>query len=164
MWDGPVEEGTGDDGLGAYFALSVAAAGWHSGALVLVNEDLARRTRQRKTVKVFAANKAEASDHSRRMPGAYEGISHCNAIAPRFEILTYVTDDPDSPEERPAHLLDPRDHGASPYAGAKYIWADDNFPRLKFGNGEEMPGEVPFSEWKFERPTFDFSEAGWNAA
>ncbi|KAK3680008.1 hypothetical protein LTR78_000385 [Recurvomyces mirabilis] len=32
-----------DDGLGAYFALSVTAAGWHSGALVLVNEDLAAK-------------------------------------------------------------------------------------------------------------------------
>jgi SCF-associated factor 1 len=30
----------GEDGLGAYFALRVSAAGWHSGALVLVNEEL----------------------------------------------------------------------------------------------------------------------------
>ncbi|CAI6341181.1 unnamed protein product [Periconia digitata] len=30
----------GDDGLGAYFALHVSAAGWHSGAVVLVNEEL----------------------------------------------------------------------------------------------------------------------------
>ena len=30
----------GDDGLGAHFVLAIAAAGWHSGALVLVNEDL----------------------------------------------------------------------------------------------------------------------------
>lgn len=29
-----------EDGLGAYFALSVAAGGWHSGALVLVNDEL----------------------------------------------------------------------------------------------------------------------------
>lgn len=36
-WD-KEEEG---DGLGAYFALGVSAAGWHSGALVLVNEELA---------------------------------------------------------------------------------------------------------------------------
>ncbi|KAL1302304.1 hypothetical protein AAFC00_002719 [Neodothiora populina] len=36
-----------DDGLCTYFALSVTAAGWHSGALVLVNEDLARSTRER---------------------------------------------------------------------------------------------------------------------
>lgn len=32
-----------EDGLGAYFALSVTAAGWHSGALVLANEDLAEK-------------------------------------------------------------------------------------------------------------------------
>lgn len=36
-WD----KDTGDDGLGAYFALRVSAAGWHSGALVLINEELA---------------------------------------------------------------------------------------------------------------------------
>jgi SCF-associated factor 1 len=33
----------GEDGLGAYFALQVSAAGWQSGALVLVNEDLAKK-------------------------------------------------------------------------------------------------------------------------
>jgi SCF-associated factor 1 len=32
---------TGEDELGAYFALRVSAAGWHSGALVLVNDELA---------------------------------------------------------------------------------------------------------------------------
>lgn len=31
----------GEDGLGAYFALRVSAAGWHSGAVLLVNEELA---------------------------------------------------------------------------------------------------------------------------
>jgi SCF-associated factor 1 len=36
-------EDTGEDELGAYFALRVSAAGWHSGALVLVNDDLANR-------------------------------------------------------------------------------------------------------------------------
>jgi SCF-associated factor 1 len=33
------------DGLGAYFALTVAAAGWHSCALVLVNDDLAKQVK-----------------------------------------------------------------------------------------------------------------------
>lgn len=33
----------GEDGLGAYFALRVSAAGWHSGAVLLVNEELASR-------------------------------------------------------------------------------------------------------------------------
>jgi SCF-associated factor 1 len=35
-----------EDGLGSYFALSVTAAGWHSGALVLVNEDMASKVRE----------------------------------------------------------------------------------------------------------------------
>ncbi|KAF2083967.1 hypothetical protein K490DRAFT_50253 [Saccharata proteae CBS 121410] len=44
FWDRTSElRDSDDDGLGAYFALSVTAAGWHSGALVLVNEDLAQR-------------------------------------------------------------------------------------------------------------------------
>lgn len=38
-WDDLVVKDA-DDGLGAYFALSVSAAGWHSGAIVLVNEKL----------------------------------------------------------------------------------------------------------------------------
>ena len=38
-WD----QDRGEDGLGAYFALRVSAAGWHSGALVLVNEELAQK-------------------------------------------------------------------------------------------------------------------------
>ncbi|KAJ4990135.1 hypothetical protein SVAN01_04416 [Stagonosporopsis vannaccii] len=38
-WD----KDTGEDGLGAYFALRVSAAGWHSGALVLVNDELVKK-------------------------------------------------------------------------------------------------------------------------
>jgi SCF-associated factor 1 len=47
-WD----QDAGEDGLGAYFALRVSAAGWHSGALILVNEDLAKKepTYNRKAV------------------------------------------------------------------------------------------------------------------
>lgn len=40
-WDKrPAVKEKDEDGLGAYFALSVAAAGWHSGALVVVNDEL----------------------------------------------------------------------------------------------------------------------------
>lgn len=38
VWD---DMQKGEDGLNAYFALRISAAGWHSGALVLVNEELA---------------------------------------------------------------------------------------------------------------------------
>jgi SCF-associated factor 1 len=36
-WD---KSNAGEDDLGAYFALGISAAGWHSGALMLVNEEL----------------------------------------------------------------------------------------------------------------------------
>lgn len=40
-WDKrPAVKEKDEDGLGAYFALSVAAAGWHSGALVVVNDEV----------------------------------------------------------------------------------------------------------------------------
>ncbi|KAF2453244.1 regulator of chromosome condensation 1/beta-lactamase-inhibitor protein II [Lineolata rhizophorae] len=83
-WDkeGDIGKGVDDEGMGSYFALSVAAGGWHSGALVLVNEALADRVRER------------------------------------------------------------------------YVWAGDSFPRLSLSNGREMPGQVPFSEWKYGRPEF----------
>lgn len=49
-WDDfPDLKGEEDDGLGAYFALTVAAGGWQSGALVLVNEDLAEKIRLKHT-------------------------------------------------------------------------------------------------------------------
>lgn len=68
----------GDDGLGAYFALRVSAAGWHSGAVLLVNEELAKET--------------------------------------------------------------------------SYDWHNKSFPRLKYVNGEDMPGSVPVDEWREGRP------------
>lgn len=38
---------SGEDELGAYFALRISAAGWHSGALVLVNDELAEQESSR---------------------------------------------------------------------------------------------------------------------
>jgi len=39
QWD----KDKGEDGLGAYFALRVSAAGWHSGAVVMVNDEVASK-------------------------------------------------------------------------------------------------------------------------
>lgn len=42
------EEGvSSEDGLGGFFAIGVAAAGWHSAALVLVDEGVRRRVREK---------------------------------------------------------------------------------------------------------------------
>lgn len=51
-WDkDPELEDADEDGLGSYFALSISAAGWHSGAVVLVNQKLAHRVREKCIVK-----------------------------------------------------------------------------------------------------------------
>lgn len=59
----------GDYGdLDAYFAIGIAAAGWHSGALVLVDQDKAYEIR----------NKWIALDHesaSKTMPGQFEHLA-----------------------------------------------------------------------------------------
>ncbi len=43
----PATAEEGEDEMGAYFALKVASAGWHSAALVLVDEEKANRVRDR---------------------------------------------------------------------------------------------------------------------
>lgn len=63
-----------EDSLGPNFALSVSAAGWHSAAIVLVNEKLE--------------------------------------------------------------------------VDSKYNWKEQSFPRLRFRDGQEMPGNVDFHEWR----------------
>jgi SCF-associated factor 1 len=37
------DQDKGEDGLGAYFALRISAAGWHSGAVMLVNDEVANK-------------------------------------------------------------------------------------------------------------------------
>ncbi|EHY52643.1 hypothetical protein ABEF92_004320 [Exophiala dermatitidis] len=56
--------------LGAYFPIAIAAAGWHSGALVLVDEEKAHEIRSKW---VFHRQKGDETTHS--MPGAFESLS-----------------------------------------------------------------------------------------
>ncbi|EXJ94202.1 hypothetical protein A1O1_02595 [Capronia coronata CBS 617.96] len=56
--------------LGAYFPIAIAAAGWHSGALVLVDEDKEHEVRQKWVVE---RQKGEETTHP--MPGAFESLS-----------------------------------------------------------------------------------------
>ncbi|KAF2873558.1 regulator of chromosome condensation 1/beta-lactamase-inhibitor protein II [Massariosphaeria phaeospora] len=81
--EGNWDQDQGEDGLGSYFALGISAAGWHSGALVLVNDELVEKNKGR------------------------------------------------------------------------YVWADKSFPRLVLKDGREMPGTVPFDEWRHGRPEWN---------
>lgn len=49
------------DDMGAYFAYKISAAGWHSAALVLVDEDKAEKARQRHIVQTTAMHASERS-------------------------------------------------------------------------------------------------------
>ncbi|KAF2797529.1 hypothetical protein K505DRAFT_269299, partial [Melanomma pulvis-pyrius CBS 109.77] len=96
-----------DDGLGSYFALSISAAGWHSSAIVLVNEKLAMRVRERCIIKDPQASVEEPEEEFRgefqqfpHLPGSWDPIL-----------------------------------GVIPKKGYKYAWADKSFPRLRLSDG-----------------------------
>lgn len=172
-----------DDDLGAYFALSVTAAGWHSGALVLVNESMAQRLSRAVEVPDAPTTATEIED----LPVAEDGPS--SPLPPHTDVATtssnksyleqaidwgrYLLGLPpynvSDANYDPAHgrrnttqhqtanrnehrNLEPINYGASPRSGFKYVWADDHFPRLRLSDGTEMPGEVDFDEWRYDRP------------
>ena len=161
-----------EDELGAYFALSVSAAGWHSGALVLVNESLAAKVTDRcivadpdtaelgqvkgKTSVPGKLSSSSESSSSQSLGAITSTLRWVNSWARWFLGLPSF---PDNYNGLPAARLAPRRlfteptmHGASPGKGFKYIWAEHSFPRLRLADGTEMPGQVPFSEWRFGRP------------
>jgi SCF-associated factor 1 len=57
--------------LGSYFPVAIAAAGWHSGALVLVDEDKTHETRSK-----WVAHRQQDNDEdkTRSMPGSFESL------------------------------------------------------------------------------------------
>ena len=59
-WEDSVSEDGEEAGLPAYFALKVSAAGWHSAALVLVDEEKAERARQKQII----PSEVVVEDHS----------------------------------------------------------------------------------------------------
>lgn len=188
-WEGKFgirEESDEDDGLGAYFALSVSAAGWHSGVLVLVNEDMAEKLRRAIEIQEVTPDDEEVSHKDQETSAqssqqSPQPQSSTTAGGPANSLLDQASDwgryllgiapynvsdaayDPNAANSRlnathpaagPAHHRDPQplNFGASPRPGYRYIWAGDHFPRLKLSDGTEMPGEVPFDEWRYGRP------------
>ncbi|KAK5167732.1 uncharacterized protein LTR77_007431 [Saxophila tyrrhenica] len=167
-----------DDGLGAYFALSVTAAGWHSGALVLENSDLVERLRRACELPDPSAElitTAESSEQSK--PGntsdPAQSSSYLNLAfetgtdwlrwglgMPPYDAQTLAqaaersrSGTPNMAQfKRGTHLIN---FGAAPRVGYLYKWANDHFPRLQLSDGTEMPGEIGFDEWRFERPVWD---------
>jgi len=128
-----------EDGLGAYFALSVAAAGWHSGALVLVNDKL---------VDAVSESCLVGDDHAPNKPEeVVEEKAERSSLAPPYETQV-AADEPGMVEHGSLRL------------GRGYIWQDQDFPRLRLDHGAEMPGQIPFSDWKEPKPDWKLKWRG----
>ncbi|KAM3423083.1 hypothetical protein BST61_g543 [Cercospora zeina] len=179
-----------DDGLGAYFVLNVTAAGWHSGALVLVNEPMVERLRKAVEVPDHAVTPeeikktapGETADGTQDSAQQDDGDQSASTWTDTVDYGRYFlglapynvsssTYDPNAPQLRHAptatrstrarHQLPQRlDYGASPREGYHYIWADDHFPRLRLSDGTEMPGSIEFHEWRYGRPQWNLEWKG----
>jgi SCF-associated factor 1 len=190
---GGSDEVQGDDTLGTYFALNVTAAGWHSGSLVLVNEEKAKRisenclgpAKDEPQDDVVATEDENEDEHgqedqtdnrgllNRALDYAGDLVRWFNG-SPRTDTTTglsfrdYVRsrngstrapnfNDPNDPDA----FVNPQNHGAVTEDGRPYVWAQDSFPRLKLANGQEMPGEVEFSEWRNGVPAWEGKIEGY---
>jgi SCF-associated factor 1 len=163
-----------EDGLGAYFALSVTAAGWHSGALVLVNEELAQKISTaceipdlKATSSPVAVVQDEVDNNNVSPPPPsslfstfldygrwFLGVGPYSASSPLSN--TWQQGTPPQPDGvEPRREPEPTGYGASPREGKLYAWAIDHFPRLRLRDGREMPGTVEFDEWRYGRPEWD---------
>jgi SCF-associated factor 1 len=153
-WDKRVETDD-DDGLGAYFALSVSAAGWHSGAVVLVNQDLADRVRDSCIVEDPEARTRPKDEPEERVPGSWIVATFSNWVR-NFLGLRQADQQRQRRKNTDLEDLDVvagRRPPGMPHC--KYTWMDTPFPRLKLSDGREMPGTVEFNEWRYGRPTWD---------
>lgn len=160
---------TGDDGLNAYFALGVTAAGWHSGALVLVNDELVEKLDKAVEVEADASamasnakvleqtplehvsNEASGSENSETTPTLWGsaidyGRKFLGNGSSASGSASSASPSPAAPD--------------SPAVEKRYVWEQDSFPRLRLSDGREMPGddERGFDEWAFGRPEWRF---GW---
>lgn len=179
-WEGKYgirQEGDDSDSLGAYFALSVTAAGFHSAALVLVNEDMAERLRRAvespdhdngeddaeteliesaaEISQTVAASSSTTSfwDRATDFGRYFLGLAPYNVNSAAYDPnASHLRSNTTNTGNASHHEPQPSSYGASPRKGFHYVWANDHFPRLRLSDGTEMPGDVAFDEWRYGRP------------
>ena len=154
------EEGVTKDGeMGAYFTLKVAAAGWHSAALVLVDEEKAEKARQKHIVKPSAQKSRDTSPApSLQSDDSYEVIDSpgeqlVNAVYDIYEwlwefcrwFLGLTQRDAAREVAKEQSKNDDREE-TEDGAEVVYTWSNDPFPRLRLPDGGVMPGGIPLTE------------------
>ena len=154
------EQDITDEGeMGGYFVLKVAAAGWSSAALVLVDEDKVERARKAHIVPPPppspALPSAPSLAHSTRSDKAINSPSEqlANTIYAVYDWvwelgrwflgLTARDIARNATSKETSH--DDAD-GEEASESVVYTWSKDPFPRLRLPDGEEMPGEIPLTE------------------
>ncbi|KAI4105062.1 MAG: hypothetical protein L6R37_002950 [Teloschistes peruensis] len=160
--DGVVAE---EGGMGGYFVLKVAAAGWHSAALVLVDEEIVERAR---VMHVVAPPEAEAGGKG-EVEGEKEGEDDWHGgtwediDAPWEQLSKAVVaiggwmwglgrrflglverDERDSAEEGEKRAKE--EEQKEQKEEVKWTWSEQPFPRLRMADGKVMPGETAVIE------------------
>jgi SCF-associated factor 1 len=153
-----------EDGLGAYFALSVAAAGWHSGALVLVNDNIVNAVRESCLMDDHPDSKPESDIGEQSEAGDFslvEGIMSYISSMVKSLLGLYINVGSDQhADDHEEEEVEQHVDTTSPTKGKRWIWADQDFPRLQLDHGVEMPGEVDFMDWKEHKPDWKMRWTG----
>ena len=151
--DGPDRgpEDADTDGVGAYFVLKVAAAGWSSAALVLRDDEKAERIRRKYVLKSSEAEEtADPGPSGEQVADSGSGIGRLiGNVARSFGVQTGEA----SKEASKAAIKRKKDKDMLIYDDV-YVWDDQPFPRLRFPDGTLMPGTVPETPWKGGPPDF----------
>jgi SCF-associated factor 1 len=158
-WDKtPAVQSVDEDGLGAYFALSVAAAGWHSGALVLVNDKVVKAVRDSCFESNGTVDTGEPATGRRRASSIWDVARNFLGlqVAEGSGGTTSSTDNAEASDDQAQPTSDNR----SPPAGKRWRWANWDFPRLRLDYGFQTPGTIDFTEWKEPRPDWRYYFTG----
>lgn len=141
------EEGvTGEEELGAYFVLKVSAAGWHSAALVLVDEEkveLAQKKHLVESPRLPHGAKPSPSAFPRERGGLFAWLMAILVYSIRW-FLGLTAQDLGTPPSKPKPRA--RDLIGNPDFEMLFTWTRDPFPRLRMADGEIMPGAVDVVE------------------
>ncbi|KAL9027621.1 MAG: hypothetical protein Q9196_003885 [Gyalolechia fulgens] len=151
------EEGVTDEGeMGSYFVLKVAAAGWHSAALVLVDEEKVEKARQKHLLPPEATAEGNGPD--------WHGGTWENIDAPWDQLskallgwagwlwemgrsfLGLTARDERAVADESAKEAEEQREEDGEGDEVRYTWSDQPFPRLRLADGRVMPGEIGITE------------------